>query len=512
VRSGGFPGSADFIGNSRGAHTGIMRARQDAGMDNLPPPLPESTPRPAPSLARLATQDAGIARRWSVAFKLGVIAALIAVLHVPLLFVWGTLKQRESLRAEAVVEIGRSWGGEQTLVGPVLAVPYTVLTRVTRQTATGDRTIQTEEMREVKGTAYFLPWRFEADGALDVSERHRGIFRTPVYAAELTLAGEFRPDVGALGLERATLDWPRARVLVGVSDPHGLRAPPVWRQGAGERVFAPGAVREGGWGGIEVPVPLAVEEAAAAVPFSIGLSLQGSRRFALVPVGEANTVALRGGWADPSFDGAHLPAERTIAPEGFSARWATTHFGRAFPSAWSEQPGRAGQGVAALAASALGVTLATPVDTYRMVERALKYALLVLALVFAVYFLIEVTSPVRVHPLQYLMVGGALVLFYLGFLALAEFVAVGRAYAAAAGASTALVGGYSWSVLRAGARSLLVSTGLAGTYGYVYFMLQLQDYALLAGTAALFALLAAAMWCTRRLDWSALDARAPVKA
>ena len=479
-------------------------------MENLPPPYPGSSAEGSIPVRSSSALLAGVLPRWSVTLKLALIAVLIVVLHVPLLFVWDTLEQRESLRGRAVAEIGRTWGGEQTVLGPVLAVPYTIQTRVPRQTMVADRVVHSEELRDVKGTAYFLPQRFEAAGALEITERYRGIFRTPVYATELTLTGEFRPDVAALGLEPAALDWAKARVLVSVSDPHALRAAPVWTQGAGEVALAPAAVREGGWGGIEAAGALAGGEAARA-PFSLRLSLQGSTRLAIVPVGEANAVALSGGWADPSFDGGHLPVERTVGAEGFAARWITTHFGRAFPSAWSEQPGREALRASALHGAAVGVTLATPVDTYRMVERALKYALLVLALVFAVYFLIEVTSPVRVHPLQYLMVGGALVLFYLGFLALAEFVPVGPAYAVAAAASTALVGGYSWSVLRAGARSLLVSTGLAGTYGYVYFMLQLQDYALLAGTAALFALLAAAMWCTRRLDWSALETRAPVK-
>jgi inner membrane protein len=487
-------------------------------MDNLPPPLPEDAARAGGAhttafASSRAMLSPAASRRWSVTLKLALIAVLIAVLHVPLLLVWDTLGQREMLRGSAVAEIGRTWGGEQTILGPVLCVPYTVQTRVPRQTVVADRVVQSDELREVKGTAWFLPVRFEATGVLEISERNRGIFRTPVYATELAISGEFRPDIAALGLEQATLDWARARVLVSVSDPHALRAPPVWKLGAAESAFVPAAVREGGWGGIEAPVALVGSEAGAApMPFSFSLSLQGSRRIAIVPIGEANSVALRGGWPDPSFDGAYLPAERTVGPEGFSARWSTTHFGRSFPSAWIEQYGREGLKSHALLPSALGVTLATPVDTYRMVERALKYALLVLGLVFAVYFLIEVTSPVRVHPLQYLMVGGALVLFYLGFLALAEFVPVATAYATAAAASTALVGGYSWSVLRAGARSLLVSSGLAGTYAYVYFMLQLQDYALLSGTGALFALLAAAMWFTRRLDWSALEDRAPAKA
>jgi inner membrane protein len=154
-----------------------------------------------------------------------------------------------------------------------------------------------------------------------------------------------------------------------------------------------------------------------------------------------------------------------------------------------------------IGASACDVTLLQPVDAYRLVERAIKYGVLFLVLVFANFFLFEVTARLRIHPLQYLMVGAALVLFFLGYLALSEFIAARLAYGAAALASTALVTGYSASVLRTGKRCLIVGGGLAGTYAYLYFILQLQDYALLAGTAALFALLALGMWVTRKIDW-----------
>ena len=477
-------------------------------MDSLPPPVPGSE-EPAPRGTQVGQLLQGT-RRFSAALKLVVIAVLIGVLHVPLLFIWGTLNDREGLRDEATAEMGQTWGAAQTLFGPVLAVPYTVTTRVPRPTVVGERVVQSEELRHTQGIAYFLPAHFSAEGALDVSERNRGIFRMPVYAAELALAGEFRPDTAALGLDGATFEWSRARLVLGLSDPHGLRAPPRWTRDGAEVAFAPALPRAGGWGGIEALVTGIADNAApASLPFSISISLQGSQRIAFVPVGDANAVSLRGGWSDPSFDGAYLPVERSIDAAGFSARWETTQFGRGFPAAWSEQAGRDGPPSYSLHGHALGVTLATPVDTYRMVERSLKYAILVLTLVFAVYFLFEVTSPVRVHPLQYLMVGAALILFYLGFLALAEFVPVVVAYGGAALASIVLVGGYSWSVLRAGRRSLLVTAGLGATYGYLYFMLQLQDYALLAGTGALFALLGAVMWFTRRLDWTRLEVRSP---
>ena len=159
-----------------------------------------------------------------------------------------------------------------------------------------------------------------------------------------------------------------------------------------------------------------------------------------------------------------------------------------------------------IGAAAFGVRFAQPVDGYSMAERAQKYGVLFFVLVFAVFFLFEVTSPgLRIHPLQYAMVGAVLALFFLGFLALSEFWTTGLAYGAAAGLCTLLVSLYVWSFLHTGARTLVIGGGLGATYGYLYFVLKSQDYALVAGTAALFAALALVMFCTRRINWYSLE-------
>ncbi|MES1168663.1 MAG: inner membrane CreD family protein, partial [Oleiharenicola lentus] len=147
-----------------------------------------------------------------------------------------------------------------------------------------------------------------------------------------------------------------------------------------------------------------------------------------------------------------------------------------------------------------------------LAERAQKYGILFFVLVFAVFFLFEITAGLRIHPLQYAMVGAALCLFFLAFLALAEFWSTGVAYGVAAAACTALIAGYSWSFLKTGRRTLVIAGGLTATYGYLYFVLKSQDYALVAGTAALFAALALVMFCTRRINWYSLEMNAPAPA
>ncbi len=440
-------------------------------------------------------------------WKLVVIGALVAALQIPVFMVERTLLGRRAYRDEAAREIAASWGGAQTLVGPILVVPCVVETKVDEQARVGERWIRSQTTKQVDGSAWFLPEELAVEGRMDCSERYRGIFRAPVYAARLSFTGRFRPDPEALAPGNPVYDWSKATVLFALSDARGLVRAPVLVSGEARNAFRPGRSREGWPPTIEAALPGA-SAADLTRAFSFEVDLQGAPRLAITPVGAANTVSLSGNWKDPSFDGNLLPTWREILDTGFEARWESAHFGRGFPQQWSQREGRVEVGSATLFAAASGVTLTDPVDLYRLVERSMKYSLLFVVLIFSVFFLFEVCAPVRMHPLQYLLVGAALTLFYLGFLALGDFVGAGRAYALAAVASCSLVSGYSWSVLKTGSRTALVAAGLLATYGGLYLILRMQDYALLAGAAALFVLLAAIMWFTRRIDWYAREGSA----
>ena len=455
----------------------------------VPPPLPDAAPSNRP-------------KAGAAGLKLCLIGVLIGLLWLALLLIDGVRQERLCFREEARTEIAQTWGGEQTLAGPVLAVPFTYAAKTAREVfdARG-AAVRTEEVRTIRAWAYFLPAELEVDGRLDPALRRRGIFTIPVYETRLAVRGRFRPAPAALGIESATYEWGKARLIVGLTQPRGLRAAPAVRWGEQACVLEPGTAHEG-WGeALEAAVHVESTAVEAGVTFALEVTLQGSERLAVAPVGAQNRVTLKSSWADPSFGGAALPVRREVGPEGFTATWEQSYFGRGYPQQWTVGAGQNEGAWPQITGSAVDVTLLQPVDAYRLVERAIKYGVLFLVLVFANFFLFEVTARLRIHPLQYLMVGAALVLFFLGYLALSEFIAAGLAYGAAAAASTALVTGYSASVLGTGRRCLLVGGGLAGTYAYLYFILQLQDYALLAGTAALFLLLGVGMWATRKIDW-----------
>lgn len=444
-------------------------------------------------------------RRLAVFLKIAGICVLILFLHIPLFMTNGVLRERKDYQNQATQEIAGRWGKAQQVTGPVLAVPYAYKTMLVRQKIVGEKVVSVEEPGLQWSVAYFLPEKLAVSGTVEPEVRQRGIYETVVYSTKLKFAGGFEPDFAAAGIDHDRIDWAQVKVLFGVADLRGIRTVSAFAPTGGKAAAFEAADTAGG-----VFLPLEAKLAAltpgARIDFEFEAALQGSERLQIVPIGKATTVKLAAPWADPSFCGAYLPVRREVGTAGFTAEWEISHFSRGFAQSWT----RRGTDMAALAlkieAAGFGVPFARPVDGYRLAERAQKYGVLFFVLVFAVFFLFEVTSPgLRIHPLQYAMVGAALCLFFLGFLALAEFLPTGRAYAVAAGACTVLVALYAWSFLKTGVRTFVIGGGLSATYGYLYFVLKSQDYALLAGTAALFGALALVMFCTRRINWYSLD-------
>lgn len=442
------------------------------------------------------------ARRRSWLIKIVSICVLLALLHVPLWLTHGVLRERQNYQAQAVDDICTVWGNQQRVSGPILAVPYTYKAPTTRTKLVGNQWVQVEEPGSASAVAYFLPEDLRIDGVVEPEIRRRGIYDAVVYTARLKFTGSLHPDFAAAGIESDRIDWEKARVFFGVSDLHGLRALGALHQADKESPF------EAAETNASMPLPLAAGVSIAAgskFDFSFDVVLQGSGNVTLAPVGKNTTATLRSPWRDPSFVGAWLPIDRHFTNGGFDAEWKISPFSRGFPQSWTSRGPAAGEVTKKIDAAAFGVRFTRGIDGYGMVERAQKYGVLFFVLVFAVFFLFEVTAELRIHPLQYAMVGAGLCLFFLGFLALTEVCGAALSYGVSAGACTGMVSLYSWSFLRAGWRTLVVLVGLAATYGYLYFVLQSQDYALIAGTVALFAALALAMYCTRRINWYALD-------
>jgi inner membrane protein len=419
-------------------------------------------------------------------------AFLVLLLQIPIGLINGAVEERRATRSEAMESVTRTSGGAQTVLGPVLVVP--TLTRTTD--ADG-------KPREVRTLRHLLPRTLEVQTRAETEIRRRGIFDVPLFVATTEIRGSFAPaELEPTASNPRTLLWEEAQLCLGLGDVRAIREAPPARFGAASVTFQPGPGRCGFIrNGIHAPL---IDERLPAgggseVPFSIRLVLAGSGRLAFVPVGSETQLRASGNWTTPSFDGAFLPREREVRDDGFTASWRVLHLARNFPVVFDEGDVSAER----FASSDFGVSFLSAVDAYRSTDRALKYQLLFLALTATVFFMFELLAGRRVHPIQYLLVGLALCLFYLLLLSLAEHVGFTAAYWVAAGSITSLVGIYGSFVLGRRLRGLVLAAVLATLYEFLFVLLQLQDYALLAGSLGLLVALTAIMLLTRRVNWYA---------
>ena len=427
--------------------------------------------------------------RWirnSVTIKLMSMGILMLLLLIPAFMIQSLIRERDYTRDAAISEVSDKWGYAQTVAGPVLIIPYKVFA-VTED----DRVVETTQH------AYFLPEALDVDGTITPQTRYRGIYEVVVYTTGLTYSGHFSiPDFSDWDVAPEHILWDDASVAVGVSDMRGINETVALRWQDVPLDFNPGVeTRDVIETGISVRVPVGPQPSPSGrYAFSFDLNLNGSRALQFVPLGKETTVHLVSEWATPSFNGAFLPDERTVGAEGFTAEWRVLHLNRNYPQQWRG-------GAVNIGESAFGLDLLLPVDQYQKSMRAAKYAILVIALTFLTFFLAEVRNRKRAHPFQYILIGLALCLFYTLLLSLSEHVSFNAAYILAGVATVGTVTAYTVSIFKTRFLSLLTGVVLLVLYGFVFLILQLEDYALLVGSIGLFVALTLTMYLSRNVNW-----------
>src|SRR5690349_4146950 len=415
------------------------------------------------------------------------IGFLALLMLVPLAQVQGLIGERSEMRFHAIASIAQSWGREQHLGGPALAIPK----RVRVQSNNGWTTFASTEI--------VLPDTLDIRGAMAPDVRRYGIYSTPVYTAELKLSGRFRAaDLKALAGTETTYLWDHAELLLPVSDVRGIRRVGALHFANADYTFGPSESGVGSSNAIAIPLDISKLD-GETWPFEFGLTLAGTQSLQLLPLARQTEAALTSPWPDPSFDGAFLPAERRIDAQGFEAHWQVLDLNRNFGQHWQQDAQHSQE----LNSAAFGVNLYEPASVYQQNERAGKYGVLFIALTFVAFFLFEVLKKLRVHPVQYLLVGLALTTFYVLLLALSEQIGFGLAYAVAAASVVLMMGGYAMSVLAARRAGLLLGGALALVYAMLYVVLAAEQYALLIGAIVLVLTVALLMYLTRCIDWYA---------
>ncbi len=424
------------------------------------------------------------------------VAAISVAILIPLAMLKGLISERAFLLRQAESKVASGWGGYQRLGGPILSMQ---LVR--------SRTDKRGWTHTDKSLVYLLPDRVDIRSRMKTERRYVGIYTVPIYRTEIEISGTFKPDdfkkLQTPSNSAETLKLTDAKLFLPVSKVKAIQAlePVQW---AGEEIkFEAGGIPI--HNGVHARIGTSPLLDDKPVEFSVHITLAGSQGISFLPLARSTQISLTSDWPHPSFQGAFLPAERSVQAEGFDAHWQILELNRNYGQSWTGDTVDA----AKLGASAFGVSLYLPADIYQRNERAVKYAFLFVAMTFLSLFLLENLAGPHLHAVQYGLIGLALSVFYLLLLALSEYVPFIWAYGLGTTALVALTGTYLSAALRSPRKGLTAAAAFLGVYILLYVIIVSEQAALLIGSLSLFAVLALVMIVTRHIDWHQLGNQPP---
>lgn len=431
-------------------------------------------------------------------YKIAAIVGMSILLLVPLSLIEGQIRDRSQRQHEVQQNIANSSAGEQTLVGPVILLEFRE--RVQEPTRDPDSGKITGTLSRIETQRRLISAEsLDIDGAARVENRHRGIYQARLFHLDLANQAKLVIEPFTASAPERTLLDAEATLVLGVADPRGVDVDPeVTINGKPFHFVTPGNRLETGEA-LKMPqliVPLGRIDPSKTSTFDVSFPLQltGTSRLAIAPSAQSNRIHLKSDWPHPNFGGRFLPRERSVGTDGFDAQWAISHLARDFDRALDPRSGEA-----------LSIDFVDPVNVYLQSERAVKYGILFIVLTFAGFFLTEILRRAPIHPMQYLLVGLALAIFFLLLIALSEHLSFALAYGISSLACIALIGFYLAGALGGVRRGLAFAGGLTGLYGVLYGVLRSEDNALLMGALLLFAALGTTMLATRHVNWHRLS-------
>lgn len=448
----------------------------------------------------------------SVMLKLITIGILILLLMIPSSMLQSLINERQSTRDNAVEEITSKWGSNQTIGGAVITIPYSLI----QEDEKGKKSTVIEY-------AHFLPENLSITGTLTPEKRYRGIYEVMLYNAQLHIQGFFKnPNVDLLKIPKERFMFSESFISFGLTDMKGIKEAIRLKINGKDVEMNPGIETNDLFvSGVSSPINLEDE----IITFDAKINLNGSKRIDFLPFGKTTKISIESPWGTPSFVGSSLPDERQVTNKGFKAVWNELHLNRNYPQqgtgsfikafasnykeTFDEQSNttvayETGTEVAINKGeleSSFGVKLLLPVDEYQKTMRSTKYNLMFIIITFIAFFFVEILNRKRLHPIQYLLVGFAICLFYVLLLAISEHLSFNWAYLIGCVTMLTLIIFYTQSVFKNGRITLIFNAILALLYGFFYSLLQLEDYSLLLGSIGLLIILAVVMYLTRNIDW-----------
>lgn len=425
-------------------------------------------------------------RKSSTLLKALIVALLTLLMLIPVSMVKSLVTERQENNENVRKEIVSKWGGQQQVTGPILVIPY--------------QKDKKDGQKHSIEYAYFLPEEYNINGEIFPEERSRGIYKFMCYKSDMKINGNFNfPDINQLNLKSDTILWQEAFILIGIPDLQGIRNKISFNlNGKNLEVLASVARNEIINSGLTIKLPLNPEEKKESYQFDFNLSLNGSDGLYFAPIGKQTSIHMKSDYKPVTFIGDFLPSTRSLEGQGFDAQWDIFDYNRNYAQMWTGANDE-------LNSSRLGVDLLLPVDHYQKNMRSVKYAIMFIALTFMVFFIVELKSRKSIHPIQYLLVSFALVLFYSLLLAFSEHIGFDLSYLISAVAIVSLITAYSWSIFKDRKQTLFMGVFLVLLYAFLYVVIQLEDMALLLGSIGLFIALAAVMYASRNVNWDRKD-------
>ena len=476
--------------------------------------------------------------------KLAALTAITVLLLFGLGLIEDVVRDRLRYRSITAQSVAESLAGPQTLMGPM--IHSACVESWDEEVGKGDERRMVERRREFILTA--MPEQLKLTTGAAMEERARGLHKVNTYNLKANVTAQWGSLASLLpqsSMKNSRMHCGAPIVMMAVGDARGIRTA-QFTMGSQALALKPGTFHPTYSRGLHAVLPEGVRGQAEPLTLALDLELVGTERLSIVPLGGNTDVKMTGSWPHPSFNGRFLPSERTWGPEGFTAQWRLSSL-----ATTAQQDVQAGRRICAGSyddapteyapagttprdcADSFGVAFVDPVNPYTLADRATKYGLLFIALTFVAVGLFELmgngphapplrgslppegaafsswggpaTKKLRVHPVQYLLVGSALCSFFLLLVSLSEHLPFGISYAVAASACVLLLAYYASHMLGGLTRGIPLGAGIALLYGLLYVLLQLEQTALVVGAIALFLVLAAVMVLTRKVNWYGLS-------
>lgn len=402
---------------------------------------------------------------------------------IPTVFISSLVQERQTRNEAVVKEVDNRWAMSQTLTGPYIYLPF-------------QKTIMDVSDKPVTNIShlFIIPENKEVSGTVTHELRVRSIYKVLLYRAALSDQGDFLFQIPK-NILPGQIQWADAKICFGISDFKGIEEKLVIRFNGSDNELSPGLPSNDiSEKGLSAPILLTASDIGKPLNYKMSVKLKGSEMLHFIPLSGNSHYTLASTWPNPSFDGNNLPSERTVGSNGFSASWYFNKANLPFGTVLNDfkfDP----------STIAFGVTMVQPADQYAKTNRSIKYAILIIGQTFSLFFIIELMQRKPIHPVQYVLIGLALVIFYSLLLAISEFLEFDYAYLIASLSTILLIGLYAKSHFNSWKSSGIFSGVLTLLYGFIFVLIRLEDTALLVGSIGLFIILALTMYGSKKVNW-----------